>query len=91
MRRTTQRARENAAREAAKRLRARGITYLAGHKLMGFPGVQPPAETLAWLANIAQHIGSLDPIEIGAGALLEARGYERSNEQLPLTPITEAA
>lgn len=91
MRRTTQRARENAAREAAKRLRLRAITYLAGHSLMGAPGVQPPAATVAWLAGIAGHIGSLDPIEIGAGALLEARGYERSNEQLTLTPITDAA
>ncbi len=37
-----------------------------------------------WLADIAQHIDSLDPIEIGAAALLEAQGYQRTNVQLAL-------
>jgi hypothetical protein len=39
---------------------------------------------LDWLADVALHVGSLDPIEIGAGAILESSGYRRGNEQLTL-------
>jgi hypothetical protein len=41
-------------------------------------------EAIDWLADIALHIGSLDPIEIGAGAILESSGHARANEQLTL-------
>jgi hypothetical protein len=37
-----------------------------------------------WLADAALHVDSLDPIEIGAGAILESSGYTRSNEHLKL-------
>jgi hypothetical protein len=37
-----------------------------------------------WLADVALHVGSLDPIEIAAGAILESSGHARGNEQLPL-------
>lgn len=67
--------RVNAARRAAKQLRRHGITYLNGRLLERDHG-------LAWLADIARHIGSLDPLDIGAAALLEADGYQRCNEQL---------
>jgi hypothetical protein len=39
---------------------------------------------LDWLADVALHVGSLDPIEIGAGAILESSGHARGNEQLTL-------
>jgi hypothetical protein len=37
-----------------------------------------------WLADVALHVGSLDPIEIGAGAILESSGHRRGHEQLTL-------
>ncbi|MGO9955247.1 MAG: hypothetical protein ACLP50_04615 [Solirubrobacteraceae bacterium] len=79
-RRHTQQARENAAREAAKRLRHHGISDLNGYFMLR-------EEPVAWLADIARHINSLDPIEIGAAALLEASGYQRANEQLSLQRV----
>ncbi len=76
--------RENAARRAARTLARHGISYLDGHFLsdLGRTG----ASAVAWLAlaDIAAHIDSRDPMEIGAGALLEAQGYERANVQLTL-------
>jgi hypothetical protein len=77
MRRHTPQARRNAARTAAKQLRTRGITALNGHLLLRDGGVD-------WLADIARHIGSLNPTEIGAAALLEADGWQRTNDQLTL-------
>ncbi len=41
-------------------------------------------EAIDWLADVAFHIGSLDPIEIGAGAILETSGCSRGHEQLTL-------
>jgi len=41
-------------------------------------------QALDWLADVALHVGSLDPIEIGAGAILESSGHARDNEQLTL-------
>ncbi len=37
-----------------------------------------------WLADVALHVGSLDPIEIGPGAILESSGHRRGHEQLTL-------
>ena len=37
-----------------------------------------------WLADVAQHIDSLDGMLIGAATLLETSGDARCNEQLPL-------
>ena len=76
----SQRTRENAARNAARELRHHGISYLNGYVLTAVddePGI-------SWLADIAQHVDSLDPIEIGGAALLEAQGYQRTNVQLAL-------
>lgn len=80
MSRCSQHTRENAARNAARELRHHGISYLNGYVLTAVddePGI-------SWLADIAQHIDSLDPIEIGGAALLEAQGYQRTNIQLAL-------
>ena len=41
-------------------------------------------EATCWLADIAAHVRSLDPIVIGAAAILETSGYERSGVQLTL-------
>jgi hypothetical protein len=41
-------------------------------------------QAIDWLADVALHIGSLGPIEIGAGAILESSGHARGNEQLTL-------
>jgi hypothetical protein len=43
-----------------------------------------PKRQIEWLADIAEHIQSNDPIEIGAAALLESSGYQRTNAQLTL-------
>ena len=40
---------------------------------------------IEWLADIAEHIQSNDPIDIGAAAILESSGYHRGNVQLTLT------
>jgi hypothetical protein len=39
---------------------------------------------IAWLAVIAAHIHSTDPITIGAAAILESSGHQRCNLQLTL-------
>lgn len=67
--------RRNAARKAASRLMRTGLD--CGRDL------RSPA-AIDWLAEVALHVGSLDPIEIGAGAILESSGHARSNEQLAL-------
>jgi hypothetical protein len=67
--------RSNAARKAASRLMRSGLD--CGHDL------RSPA-ALDWLADVALHVGSLDAIEIGAGAILESSGHARGNEQLTL-------
>ncbi len=78
--RCSQRTRENAARNAARELRHHGISYLNGYVLSS----RDDEPGISWLADIAQHIDSLDPIEIGGAALLEAQGYQRTNVQLAL-------
>jgi hypothetical protein len=65
--------RSNAARKTARRLRRSGLD--CGTDLKS-------PEAIDWLADIALHIASLDPIEIGAGAILEASGHARGHETL---------
>jgi hypothetical protein len=67
--------RRNAARRAASRLMRSGLD--CGRDLKS-------QQALDWLADVALHVGSLDPIEIGAGAILESSGHARGNEQLTL-------
>ncbi len=71
----SQQARRNAARRAARRLMRSGLD--CGRDLTA-------ETTIDWLADVAQHIGSLDEIELGAAALLESSGYQRTNVQLAL-------
>jgi hypothetical protein len=40
---------------------------------------------IAWLADIAAHVDSLDPMLIAAAAILESSGHQRTNVQLQLT------
>jgi hypothetical protein len=40
------------------------------------------AECVAWLADIARHLNTCDPVEIAAAALLESQGCERSQPTL---------
>jgi hypothetical protein len=44
----------------------------------------PPwrVERIAWLADIAAYLLTSDPIEIGAGALLESSGHQRGQGAL---------
>lgn len=42
-------------------------------------------EVKAQLADIAEYLGTKDPIELGAALLLEQAGYERTQLQLQLT------
>ena len=65
---TTHTERSNAARKAASRLMRSGLD--CGRDLKS-------PEAIDWLADVALHIGSLDPIEIGAGAILESSGHAR--------------
>jgi hypothetical protein len=67
--------RRNAARKAAGRLMRSGLDCSRD--------LRSP-EAIDWLADVALHVGSLDPIEIGAGAILESSGHARGNEQLTL-------
>lgn len=67
--------RRNAARKAASRLMRSGLDCSRN--------LRSP-EAIDWLADVALHVGSLDPIEIGAGAILESSGHARGNEQLTL-------
>lgn len=82
MTRYSQTQRENAGRVAARRLAQHGISCLDGHFLSDLS--RSGASAVLWLADVAAHIDSLDPTAIGAGALLEARGYQRANVQLTL-------
>ncbi len=52
--------RRNAAHKAASRLMRKGLD--CGRDLRS-------PQAIDWLAEVALHIGSLDPIEIGAGAI----------------------
>lgn len=70
--------RRNAARRAASRLMRSGLD--CGRDLKS-------PDALDWLADVALHVGSLDPIEIGAGAILESSGHARGNEQLTLETV----
>ncbi len=72
---TTLTARRNAAGKAAGRLMRTGLDCARDLK---------SPEAIDWLADVALHVGSLDPIEIGAGAILESSKYARGNEQLTL-------
>jgi hypothetical protein len=74
--------RESAARRAARKLCHHGISHLGGHCLFDLD--RSGASAVLWLADMAAHIDSLDPTEIGAAALLEADGFERTNVQLAL-------
>ena len=65
--------RRNATRQAASRLMRTGLD--CGRDL------RSPA-AIDWLADVALHVGSLDPIEIGADAILESSGHARGHEQL---------
>jgi hypothetical protein len=67
--------RRNAARKAASRLMRSGLDCSRD--------LRSP-EAIDWLTDVALHVGSLDPIEIGAGAILESSGHARGNEQLTL-------
>jgi hypothetical protein len=67
--------RRNAARRAASRLMRSGLD--CGRDLKS-------PQALDWLVDVALHVRSLDPIEIGAGAILESSGHARGNEQLTL-------
>jgi hypothetical protein len=67
--------RRNAARKAASQLMRSGLDCARDLK-------SPAA--IDWLADVALHVDSLDPIEIGAGAILESSGHARGNEQLTL-------
>ncbi len=67
--------RRNAARKAASRLVRSGLD--CGRDLRSSAAID-------WLADVALHVGSLDPIEIGAGAILESSGHRRGHEQLTL-------
>ena len=73
--------RRAAARRAARRLMRSGLD--CGRDLTA-------EDTITWLADIAQHIDSLDRIELGAAALLESSGYQRTNEQLALAPLDQS-
>jgi hypothetical protein len=72
---TTHVERVNATRKAASRLERSGLD--CGRNLKA-------RDAIDWLADVALHIASLDPIEIGAGAILETSGYARGHEQLTL-------
>jgi hypothetical protein len=60
-----------AAYEADKQLRHRG--------LMPFG---PGPDRFGLLEDVARYLGTTDPMEIGAGALLETSGHARAQEQL---------
>jgi len=73
--RTSAQARRNAAERAARKLMRSGLDcdrHLTAEA------------SLAWLADIARHVDSLDPTTIGAAALLESSGHQRANVQLTL-------
>ncbi len=70
--------RRNAARKAASRLMRTGLD--CGRDLRSQAAID-------WLADVALHVGSLDAIDIGAGAILESSGHVRGNEQLMLPAI----
>ncbi len=72
---TTLTERRNAARKAASRLMRAGLD--CGRDLKSLDAID-------WLADVAHHVGSLDPIEIGAGAILESSGHDRGHQQLTL-------
>ena len=76
MRTYSQPQREQAAERAARQLMRHGL----------HPGARPllSRPAIAWLADIARHVNSLDPMVIGAAALLESSGFARCNEQLDL-------
>jgi hypothetical protein len=71
-RRDTSRA---AAKRAASRLMRTGLDCATDLR---------SKEAIEWLADIAEHIESNDPIEIATAALLESSGYQRANVQLTL-------
>jgi len=73
--RASAQARRNAAEKAARQLMRSGLD--CGRHLTA-------EASLAWLADVARHIDSLDPTIIGAAALLESSGYQRANVQLTL-------
>ncbi len=50
-----------------------------------------PEKLKAQLADIAEYLGTKDPIELGAALLLEQAGYERTQMQLQLDFAEEAA
>lgn len=58
---------------ASKRLRQHGLAPADGNGNVHWSNAG-----LAWLEDIATHLHTSDPMEIGAAALLEASGYTRS-------------
>lgn len=72
---STRTERRAAARKAASQLMRSGLD--CGRDLKS-------PDALDRLADVVLHVGSLDPIEIGAGAILESSGHARGNEQLTL-------
>lgn len=71
-----------AAAQARRMLAGRGLhpwphsVYAA--RAPGNYSYPKPDEIEAYLMGVAAHIGSNDPVEIGAGALLESMGFERA-------------
>jgi hypothetical protein len=72
---TTHAARANAARKPASLLMRAGLDFGRA--------VNSP-QAIDWLADITLHTASLEPIEIGAGAILESSGHTRAHEQSAL-------
>jgi hypothetical protein len=74
-----------AAAEARRRLAASGLTGVLYAVAPETQSPHPPHnETIeAGLLEIAAYIGSNNPGEIAAAAILEASGYERSQLTLP--------
>jgi hypothetical protein len=74
-------------RSYTQQQRERAARQLMRHGLHPGPWPLLRAPAIAWLAEIAAHLHTLDPITIGAGAILEASGHERSHEQLSLPTL----
>jgi hypothetical protein len=72
----SQRQRERAGERAARQLLRHGIH--PGPRWLLSP------EATCWLADVAAFVRSLDPVVIGAAAILESSGYQRTAVQLTL-------
>lgn len=65
---------------AARRLAANGLASLVLPDGRAMYMLDPATER--WLDELRAYIGSSDPLMIGAAAILEAEGYERSQPSL---------